>query len=83
MTDKAPDTPPPSWSTDPTPRNSERADDGLLRAAANLATVVIGGEVGEQVRLMMWTYYNTPKTRVVRELAKAILAEAEQRRASR
>lgn len=65
---------PRSWNTDPTPTRRERADDGLLRAAANLALVVIPGEVGEQVRIMMWTYYNTDKTRVVRELARAIVA---------
>jgi len=64
---------PRSWNTDPTPGKTERPDDGLLRAAANLATVVIGGEVGEQVRIMMWTYYNTDKTHIVRSLAKAIV----------
>lgn len=65
---------PRSWSTDPTPVRKERPDDGLLRAAANLALVVAPGAVGERIRIMMWTYYNTDKTRVVRELAKAIVA---------
>lgn len=69
-------TPDPSASTDPTPRQSETARHGKLRAAANLAPSVIGGEIGEQVRQLMWVFYNTPEASYLEPLAKGIIAEA-------
>lgn len=70
-----PDGLPPSWSTDPTPRNREREIDGLLRAAANLALAVISPPaVAEEVRGHLWTVYNTDSAKLSRGLARAILA---------
>lgn len=73
MSTEQADGPSPSESTDPTPKRRERRVDGLLRAAANTAPKVVGGELGEQLRRTMWTFYFTPSATNVEELAKAIL----------
>lgn len=65
---------PRSWNTDPAPVNAERSIDGKIRAAANLSLAVIGGQIGEEIRLVLWTYYNTDKAMRFEQLADAILA---------
>jgi hypothetical protein len=68
-----------SWSTSPEAFPSETGRNAKLRAAANLAETVIGGKVGEEVRHLLWVFYNTDSATYVEELAKAIIAEAKQK----
>ncbi|MGH3779852.1 MAG: hypothetical protein ACRDR6_27855 [Pseudonocardiaceae bacterium] len=61
----------PGWIV---PGVRERNIDGLLRAAANTAPKVVGGELGGQLRQLMWVYYNTAEAYGFADLARAILA---------
>lgn len=63
----------PSMSTDPTPGRHERAVDGVLRAAANLAPVVIPAAIGEELRMLFWIYYNTDDAERFRSLAQSVV----------
>jgi len=64
----------PSRSTDPVPKRLEREVDGLLRAAANLAPRVIGGDIGQEVRRICWIYYSTSEAERFRMLAQSIVS---------
>lgn len=66
----------PSERTDPRPVNQERMIDGLLRSAANLAPAAVGGDVGDQLRIVFWSYYNTPDALIVSGLARAVIERA-------
>lgn len=68
------DAPLPSQSTDPAPKRREREVDGLLRAAANLAPRVIGGDIGQEVGMICWIYYSTPEAERFRMLAQSIVS---------
>ena len=63
----------PSQSTNPEAFPSETGRNAKLRAAANLAPKVIGGPIGEEVRRLLRTFYNTDSAQFVEPLAKAII----------